>query len=279
MTENEKYINKYLRWLQMHGYSQNTVKNYSTSLNMFLEFLGDRLVTDVTAQDIEDFQLYLYEKGISQRSIARHTAAVLSFYKFTLGMTFPSIRSPKFEQRLPEYLTREQVKQLIDSAKDLRDKVILALAYELALRRSELAALKLSDIDMTNRRVRIKGKGNKERILEISSEYVYKLLVDYINEYEVDDWLFKGKKGNHLHPNTIEEIFRETARKAGIILPERTNIHILRHSRATHMLEDGVSIFFIKEFLGHADISTTTIYLAITKKLWENETKKIEKVI
>lgn len=175
-------------------------------------------------------------------------------------LQLPRFKKPK---SLPAILSREEIRVLLEFCDNLKHKAMLMLAYGSGLRVAEIAALRVHDIDSQTMRVFVNhGKGGKDRYTLLSEECLHVLRAYWkaFRPKSPDGWLFLGaNKSKHITPNSVAIAFKTRAKKAGIF--RNVSIHSLRHSFATHLLENGVSLFHIKELLGHARISSTTIYL------------------
>ena len=174
------------------------------------------------------------------------------------------VQRPRLSHRLPEVLSMEEVACILSSVENLKHRCILYLIYSGGLRLGEVTNLKVSDIDSGRMMLRInQGKGKKDRYT-LLSDRTLELLREYFKEYNSKDWLFEGKNGGKYADRTVQEIFYKAVRKTGI--KKHVTVHSLRHSFATHLLEQGVDIRYIQDLLGHVNIKTTLIYSHITGK-------------
>ena len=226
--------------------------------------------TELNIGDIQEYLHYLFiEKNLSSGSINTYNSGLRFLYNIALDMPINLYKIPchKKKHRYPEILTKDEVKLLLNSCKNLRDKTIFTTMYGSGLRLNEVANLKISDVDSKNMQLLIRdGKGGKDRFTKMSLVNL-KLLREYWKAYHPHDWLFMNLSNNktniHLSGRGIQDAFVVVKNNSGIT--EKITTHTLRHSFATHLLEDGVSIFHIKQLLGHADISTTCLYLHVVK--------------
>lgn len=266
------------------GLATNTVVSYERDLKSYLLYLNKveevSSLDEVTRATIIQFLKFLTEKGKSSKTIARHIASIRSFHQFLLREKVTTqdptvhIDRPKQEQKLPQVMSVEEVQALLevpDTSKvfGVRDKAMLELLYATGMRVSELISLNLSDVHMTMGFVRCIGKGNKERIIPLG-KMAQSAIVSYIEESrnqltkkKSTDALFVNLYGNRLTRQGFWKILKKLTKEAGI--EKELTPHTLRHSFATHLLENGADLRAVQEMLGHADISTTQIYTHVTK--------------
>uniref|UniRef100_A0A7V3ZYW7 Tyrosine recombinase XerC n=1 Tax=candidate division WOR-3 bacterium TaxID=2052148 RepID=A0A7V3ZYW7_UNCW3 len=266
--------------LEERGLSLNTAESYKRDLEKFLEFRGDVEINEITLEDIDSFAEYLSIQKYSQNTRSRTFSALKSFCSFleieeNAKLSISSdIQIPKKEIKLPEFLTIDEVTQLLDAPdtttpKGLRDKSMLELLYATGIRVSELTNLKVQNILLDEKIVRVIGKGNKERIVPFN-DYTEKYLTIYL--YEVrprlmrkrgEDRVFLNLRGGPISRISVWKILQEYALKAGI--NKRIYPHILRHTFATHMLKNGCDLRTLQVFLGHSSLITTQIYTHLDK--------------
>lgn len=264
------------------GCSRNTLDAYSRDLVQYFKYLGDTSddILHPTPERIGAYKMHLYKKGISQNSIGRKTAAVRSFYKFLAreGIVAPdaaeNVESQSPKRRLPGTLEREALESLIakvdTSVKTgIRDRAILELLYSTGMRVSELCGLRLNDIDFQEGMLRCRGKGSKTRVVPVGREALL-WLNRYIAEARNGDAqngaapVFLGRGGRPIRRETCWGMVRRRSLGAGIA--SKVSPHTLRHSCATHMVENGADLRSVQEMLGHADIATTQIYTHVSTK-------------
>lgn len=266
------------------GLSANTVKAYERDLENYLAYLSHVLklehFNDITRMDIIQFLGQLKGEGKSSRTLARHIASIRSFHQFLLREKAANhdptvhIESPQQEKSLPKVLSVTEVQKLLeapDSSKiiGIRDRAMLELLYGTGMRISELLDMNLDDIHLTIEFVRCRGKGNKERIIPIGSQSIRALEI-YLQEGRPKlrratnrtDALFLNHNGGRLTRQGFWKNLRKLAQKAEI--KKEFTPHTLRHSFATHLLENGADLRAVQEMLGHADISTTQIYTHVS---------------
>ena len=270
--------------------SKNTTNSYIRDLEGYKEFLENerkvKITSNISKKDIESYLEFLSNNNYTTTSLARKLTAIKNFHKYLFATGILSIdesitiERPKLRKSLPNVLTIEEVDMLLDiktiTPFDYRNKAMLELLYGTGLRISEMLDLKLTDVDFENCIVRCFGKGSKERIVPIG-EYIIDSLSSYlengrnllINKKKVSDYLFLNKFGDRLSRFSFFKILKELLREKGI--KKDVSPHSLRHSFATHMLENGADLRSIQELLGHSDIATTRIYTHITNKKVEND--------
>lgn len=254
--------NKMIMDMKLKGLSSGTVKRYTQSVINFSKFYNKS--PELLGEG--EIKKYLYycitEKNLKKNTVRLHYSALKFLYSVTLDRPNEIRRIPtmKEEKNLPSVLSREEVKNIFDVTYNLKHKALLMLIYSSGLRATEAATLKISDIDSSNMKIFVsKGKGNKDRYTILSKIALNALRV-YWKEYKPKEYLFPGKlEDSPITIRTIELVIKDSLKKAGI--KKKASVHTLRHSFATHLLEDGTDIFYIQKLLGHSNISTTTIYL------------------
>ena len=249
--------------LQLNGYSKLTIRNYLIYNQKFLEFIKKE-EPQVTEQDIKKYIAFLLaEQKQAHSSVALVRSALLFYYNTVLKNNF-KIKTPKIEKKLPVYLTKEEVKRLIDSASSLKSKLVIEILYSSGLRVAELLSLKVEDIDLKEKTGRVMGKGSKERMFFISERLVGHLL-RYQKKFLINTgYIFSGKNDRQMSSRNVQKIISVTAGRAGI--NKKVTPHKLRHSFATHLLNSGANIREVQELLGHSDLRTTQIYTHVSKE-------------
>lgn len=267
------------------GLAENTIVSYERDLKSYIIFLKEKekilSFQDVKRINIVHFLGLLKEQGKSTRTIARHIASIRSFHHFLLREKVTSedptvhIELPHLERTLPKVLSMKEVEQLLDSPKKndhfgLRDKAMLEVLYATGMRVSELIGLNLDDVHLSMGFIRCIGKGNKERIIPIGrvatealENYLDKGRPRFVSKKYKEDALFLNHHGRRMTRQGFWKNLKRLAKEAGI--EKELTPHTLRHSFATHLLENGADIRAVQEMLGHADISTTQIYTHVTK--------------
>jgi integrase/recombinase XerD len=256
---------------KLRGFSPQTIKMYLFYNQKLLEYTKKEPL-DITEDDIKDFLgSKLSDDSLSNATIALIKAALKFFYTEILGRNISQIKTPKRSQKLPIVLSRTEIKNLLEKTENIKHRLIIELLYSTGLRLSECINLKYSDLDLNDGIgwVRL-GKGSKDRIF-IISEIFKKDLQDYKEKNGSDGkgyiFLVNGKKMTY---RGIQHAIKVSAERAGIEKP--VHVHTLRHSFATHLLENGVDIRKIQKLLGHSNLQTTQIYTQVSSE----EIKKIK---
>lgn len=251
----------------LRGLSKNTQEEYYTKAKLFQDYY-DKPATELNIDDIKNYLYYLLtEKGLSPGTINTYNSGLRFLYNATLNNPVNGNQIPCHhkQRRFPDILTRDEISALFNVCDNLRDKCMLMTMYSAGLRLSDVSCLKVTDIDSAKMQIFIRnGKGGKDRFALLSKTNL-EVLRAYWKEYRPKEWLFysRNNTGTHITTRATQDIFRKYKELAGIT--KKVTCHTLRHSFATHLLEAGVSIYHIKQLLGHADISTTCFYLHIVK--------------
>ncbi len=284
---NNIYISDFLSYLEVEAnYSKNTINSYENDLNKFEEYYKNKDLLKITSKDIEKYIQTLSD--LAPTTVSHNISSLKTFYSYFLKQVRISnnptdgIKSPKLGIHLPTYLTIDEVNKLLDievtDAFSSRNKAILELMYATGLRISEVISLEFKNIDYDECIIRVMGKGSKERIVPVN-DYAIKYLKEYIDNYrpelvknEINNYIFLNNHGRML---TRQGIFKMIKNYAALKNIKKTiGPHTLRHTFATHLLENGADLRVIQELLGHSDISTTQIYTHLTKEALHNEYKK-----
>jgi site-specific recombinase XerD len=251
--------------MQIRNYSQSSIETYLHMLRSLEEY-HNTSVDEISTSQVKDFLQYCIEtREVSVSYINQIISAFKILQKDVLGKEWESIkiRRPRRIKKLPVVLSKEEVKSLIETTRNLKHRAILAVIYSAGLRISELINLRPSDIDSDRKQIRILGKGNKYRYT-LLSENTLDMLRMYWHAYRPVRYLFEGQnKGQPISQSTIQQVFKNVCKKAGINKP--ASVHSLRHSFATHLLESGVNLKIIQSLLGHSSLRTTSIYLHVTR--------------
>ena len=280
-----KAIQKFKRFLQIEkGLSPNSVYAYTYDLKKFNEFLlsRNREMLSATQDDIRSFLKFeKTKKHNSSRTLARSLAAIRQFYNFISDANGNAenptnkIETPQIKKSLPDFLSIKEIGKLNSTISEndlyeLRDKAIFELLYSCGLRISEAVELVFSDVDMKNRFIKVKGKGSRERLVPMSDEsirIVKKYLKDsrpFIIRNRTSEYLFISKKGSMLNRKSVWRLLKGYVVRANI--EKNITPHTLRHSFATHLIENGADLKSVQELLGHMDISTTQVYTHMARK-------------
>ena len=283
--KNKKLLSDYIIELKTikQRDKDTTVNSYSEDIYKYLEYMESKNISsalDISYNNLLDYLKYLDDNKYEVSSVARKIVSIKAFHKY-LSENYnvvdisTKINTPKFYRKLPNILTIEEVDNLLDikldTPFDYRNKAMLELMYSSGLRVSELINLELSDIDLNNNYVRCFGKGSKERIVPVG-EYSSKYLSIYINEYRdsmknvyYTEKIFLNNHGKEMTRQGFFKIIKKIAKDKDI--NKNITPHMLRHSFATHLLNNGADLRTIQEMLGHSSISTTQIYTNVTNDI------------
>lgn len=286
MIDQKKALSSFIEYLQIEKNSSHyTIENYKRDIHGFFLFLNEQGIEDITSVEYFDVRLYLtnlYEKKLSKRTVARKTSCLRSLYKFLLregdvkDNPFSLASLPKKDQRLPRFLYEKEMNQLFSSLKKdspigIRNSALLELLYATGIRVSECCEIKLQDIDLSLGTVLVHGKGKKDRYVPVG-RYAQEAIDLYIrtarmemtsSDAKAHVYLFVNFRGDPLTPRGVRYILNELIKKSaadGSLHP-----HMLRHSFATHLLNNGADIRTVQELLGHSKISSTQMYTHVTK--------------
>ena len=259
-----------VRELIIRGFSPRTVKAYLVHNQKFLDFVG-RSAKAVATQDIKNYLLYLKARQYSNTSL-NHVISALRFYydDFLRRRLFTHIRRPKREKFLPTVLAREQIIKIINAPANIKHKLLLSLLYGSGLRVSEVVRLKVEHLLCAEKLILVKdAKGHKDRYTILSQQSLNLWEIYKTNWPESSQYLFPGAGGrSHISSRTAQKIFAQAVVRADIASPATG--HSLRHSFATHLLENGLDIRYIQKLLGHSNIRTTQGYTAVAKSYLQN---------
>jgi integrase/recombinase XerD len=254
--------------MAIRGFSKRTIEAYLAINQNFLNFIK-KSAREIGAEDIKSYLLYLRGRGQTNTSLNLTISALKFYYKDVLKRKiFFDIKRPKREKYLPVVLSREEINKIIEVTGNIKHKLILALAYGAGLRVSEVIGLKVEDLDFSELTIHLKqAKGGKDRITVIP-EKLKGDLQNFIAGKEGDNLFFESDRGGRLTARTAQKIFEHSLEKAGI--KKDATFHSLRHSFATHLLENGVDVRYVQELLGHQSIRTTQIYTKVTNPILKN---------
>jgi len=263
-TDNQKNIQIILikfnrEYIWPHAYANNTELNYKWAVHSFVKAVGDKDIDKITMEDIYTWRRFMesheYTIGATNSFLYRiRLLLTWSAREFDLAINPRDIIIPKKESRLPKTLTREQIVQLLESA-TLKEKVIIMVLFSSGIRRAELSSLRVSDIN--GQIIKIRGKGNKER-LGFIDRATKDLIDEYLDTRENNSrFLLDSEKGDSLQPGTIGQILNKLSIKSGVHITP----HMLRHTFATEMIREGCGAFQLQKILGHEHISTTQVYV------------------
>lgn len=269
MTPEAKHeLERFKSWLQSKRYSTNTIKTYTEALKSFLAFFNEKPLTDITNNDVISYNNHYILKNNLSPSYQNQIVNAIKLYFKTVQdkkIEIDKIHRPKRNKQLPNVLSKEEIKMILNAHGNLKHKAMLSLMYSCGLRRSELLNLKPNDIDSKRNLVLVKqAKGKKDRIVPLSTKILH-MLRKYFTDYKPQIWLFEGQnRGSQYSEKSLQNVLKQALEKAGIVKP--VTLHWLRHSYATHLLEGGTDLRYIQELLGHNSSRTTEIYTHVSTK-------------
>ncbi len=271
-VEKIRKIEQFSRWLQSRRYSDNTVKSYTDALKSFLLFHHEKRVEDLSNDDLIAYNNdYILKNEFSASYQNQVVNAVKLFFRTVENKRMDEvlIHRPKREKKLPNVLSKEEVKLILNAHSNIKHKAMLSLIYSCGLRCSELLALKPVHIDSKRNILLIKqAKGKKDRIVPLSDK-ILALLREYYKAYKPKAYLFEGQNAGQAYDDrSLQQVLKQAIQKVGITKP--VTLHWLRHSYATHLLENGTDLRYIQELLGHNSSKTTEIYTHVSTKSIQN---------
>lgn len=267
-SENIENLEKFRRWLNSKRYSPNTIKTYTEALQTFLYFFKEKLATEITNDDLIFFNNeYILKNNLSASYQNQIVNAIKLFYSTVQNkkMEIELIHRPKRAKLLPNVLSKEEVKLILNAHVNIKHKMMLCLIYSCGLRCGELLNLKPADINSKRNLIFIyQAKGKKDRIAPLSLK-ILNMLREYYLGYKPKIWLFEGHDiGTQYSDKSLQSVLKLAVEKARINKP--VTLHWLRHSYATHLLESGTDLRYIQELLGHSSSKTTEIYTHVSTK-------------
>lgn len=261
----DKKIELFIKLLEIKRYSASSIKTYVGALRQFLNYFAGQDVDVLSPKQIEDFiNEQVVSFGISISYQKQLVASIKFYYKGILNrnINLDYLYPDRNEYKLPVVFTQSEVKKIIDATDNLKHKTILSTCYAAGLRVSEVVALKLSDINSSSMLITIKqSKGKKDRTVMLSSKLLH-LLREYFIAYKPTEYLFEGNNHTQYSIRSVQQILKNSLAKAQI--KKDGSVHSLRHSFATHLVEQGTDVRFVQELLGHKSIKTTMIYTHLT---------------
>ncbi len=262
----------YVKTLLHRRFSNSTYKTYTSLFKRFMTFYKDEVLDEITKDQIVDYLLHLIKtKNISTSTQNQVINAIKFYYEKVLNRENQKywINRPQREFKLPVVLSEEEVMQLMAAIPNVKHLTIVALLYSAGLRRGEVIHLKKGDIDMHRKQIKVvESKGKKDR-MTVLSEFMAELLTKYVKEYKPTYWLFESPDKKAYSPSSVATIIKRASIKAKITKP--VTPHVLRHSFATHLMDQGIETRYIQTLLGHSSLETTAIYTHVS-------TRSIEKI-
>ncbi|MBS1652992.1 MAG: site-specific integrase [Bacteroidetes bacterium] len=261
-------IKQFKYFMRSRRYSENTINTYVDALEVFLRYYSQKVIVDITNEDVINFNNdYILANCFSSSYQNQIINAIKLFFANIVNKKLQPelILRPKTEKKLPNVLSKAEVKNILSAPRNLKHKAMLSLIYSCGLRSGELLKLKLKDIDSKRGVVLIRqSKGKKDRIAPLS-EKIIDLLRDYYSSYKPKVYLFEGQvAGNMYDERSLQQVLKQAIYKSKINKP--VSLHWLRHSYATHLLENGTDLRYIQEILGHSSSRTTEIYTHVSNK-------------
>lgn len=265
--DNQLVLKRFIEQIQLKGYSNSTLKTYRNEFGIFLNYLKEVPAETCTIEDIRIYILYcINELKLSEATVHSRINAIKFYYEQVLRRErfLLEIPRPKKPLKLPKVIAPADIKKMFEAVPNLKHNTMLKLCYGLGLRVSEIVNLKITDIDSKSMQVFIeRAKGKKDRYVNLP-ESILPELRTYFIEYKPKIYLFEGQYGGQYSSRSAQQVFKNALLKAKI--NKTVSIHSLRHSFATHLLEQGTDIRFIQELLGHNDIKTTLLYTEVSDK-------------
>ncbi len=280
----KELIKDYLLYLAKElNYSNETIKSYKSDLIQYDKYNKDKKINflKITKEEVRNYLKYLDNLKLSNKSIARKVTSLRMFYNFLVEIKeiddniFNTVSNPKIGKKLPNYLNYEEIENLLNkldvtTVYGYRNRLILELVYSTGIRLSELSKIKVNDINLSDKTLKVMGKGSKERIV-----YFGRITFNYLEKYlsnqrkillnnKPNDYLFINKFGNRLSKSGFEKIIKSCAKE--VSLKHNISMHTLRHTFATHLLNNGADIKTVQELLGHESLATTEIYTHVTSE-------------
>ncbi len=282
----KKDIDAFLEYIEKQKmYSLNTKKNYEIDINEFMNYLKDKEInyTDVNYEFIKEYLVFMYNKKYKRNTIARKLSSLRSFYKYLFNNNiiktnpFKYVKTPKKEKMLPKYLSVVDLETIFNVPNlnfnlGQRDRLILEILYATGIRVGELVEIKVSDIDFFNKEIKVNGKGNKQRIVEFG-DYCFEYINLFLNDgrekilkkhNKTSSYLIINDHGDKITTRGVELLIDKIIKKAA--LKRKVTPHMLRHTFATHLLNEGCDILTVKELLGHESLESTQIYTHVSNE-------------
>lgn len=261
---------EFLREMQLRNYSEKTIHIYSEHINRFLYQFKE---LDIKTLDTEVVRQYIYDilnaSPYSRKYQNQIISALKKYYELVYNRILSDVElpRPRVKRDLPKVLSKSEIRTMISACKNQKHKLILSLLYGCGLRRSEIVNLRKKNIDFQNSILYILGKGDKYRVVPIGKSITLQLKA-YLKSYLPGNYVFFGQKNEQYSTTSVAKIVSDSAKKAGV--KKHVTPHMLRHSFATHYLENGVDLRYIQELLGHRSSRTTEIYTHISRKSIKN---------
>ena len=269
----------YVNFLDQKRYSTSTKSTYTNYFADFIRYFYQRKLESISVDEINAYILELIrEKSISISQQNQRINAIKFYYEKILGRgnTYFSILRPKKRKTLPDVITENELKEMLSSTPNLKHKIIIGILYSSGIRRAELINLRKQDIISDKNMIFVRGgKGKKDR-KTILSNYIKKMIQDYYDEYKPNYWFIEGQNRKHYSETSVNNVVKQAGIKAKV--SRKVTPHVLRHTFATHLLENGVDLRYIQELLGHSSSKTTEIYTHVSKKSLANISSPLDHI-
>lgn len=273
-------VDKFLDYLKYEkNFSDHTIINYRVDLEEFYNYLNGEKINNIDVNFIREYLKELYDKKYSSSSISRKVSSLKSYFKYLEAENkinnnpMSLISNPKKEKKLPNFLNYNDLEKLLntpdkETEEGIRDTLILEMLYSTGIRVSELVNIQIKNINTYEHKILVLGKGNKERYVYYGTK-CQNILNDYLKIRKANtNYLLVNKHGNKLNERTVRKIIEETTKKADINV--HVTPHVLRHTYATHMLNEGADLKSVGDLLGHENLSTTQIYTHVSNERLRN---------
>ena len=267
-SDRRELVDRFRLWLQHKRYGESTIKTYCEAISGFLAFTVDNPVTEISNADMVRYvNECLIARGLSHSCQNQAVNAARLFFREIIRTKIDcgKLERPRREHKLPNVLSKEEVKKILEVPANMKHRVMLSVIYACGLRRSELLNLKPVHVDSKRQLLLIiNSKGKKDRVVPLS-ERITVMLREYYKTYRPKEWLFEGQSpGTRYSEQSLQSVLKQALAKTGIRKP--VTLHWLRHSYATHLLESGTDLRYIQEILGHKNSKTTEIYTHVSTK-------------
>ena len=261
----QEILERFKKQITIENYSKQTIKSYLSALKLFIEYIEKLKINEISEREIQDYLYYCRDKKKYSFSAMKQVIASIRYlylkviFKPVPQSLFIELRKPN---NLPTVLSFKEIFKILEVTKNLKHKTLLFLIYSAGLRLGELLELKIGDINSESMKIHVRqGKGKKDRYIMLS-ENVLNLLREYYKIYKPKDYIIEGQNGGKYSPKSVQSVFKRSLQKAGI--KKKATVHTLRHSFATHLLDEGTDIRYIQELLGHKRLETTQIYTHVS---------------
>lgn len=276
--EKIELVIKFRRWMVQRRYAENTIRTYAGMLEVFFGYYPDKKASEIGLKDVNRFNYYfIIQNGLSASYQNQMINAIKKFYLTMLGtnLELTHLERPRKARPLPKVIPKEVVQAMLQGIGNLKHKTALTMVYALGLRRGELLNIRLTDLSSRDRTLVLRrAKGGKDRVLPIP-EKLMGMIITYYRAYKPEYWLFEGdKKGKRYSATSLGKIFHRNLSK--VLKSHNFTLHCLRHSIATHLMDDGTDTVIVQKMLGHKSIKTTQIYLHVSTKNLRNVKNPID---